>query len=233
MEHRPKNILIVCAHPDDEVLGVGGAIQHHVNAGDNVSIVYVTDGYYAHNIDESIDARRGHARAAASQLGVSNLIFLGRQGLRLDTYPRLELNSLLTDIFRRTHPHIVYTHHWGDITTDHQVVFDMTMIASRPHRGMNIHTVLTYETLSSTEWSGTQSNNAFIPNHFLILSEKQVKLKIDAFECYGAEVLSYPNPRSSQGIECLARYRGQTISQPFAESFFIVRTIFAGEHAPE
>ena len=228
MKHEPKNILIVCAHPDDEVLGVGGAIQHHVSAGDKVSVVYVTDGYYTHNVNESIDARRDHARAAASKLGVSDLHFLGKQGLKLDTYPRVELNSLLADVFRRTRPHTVYTHHWGDVNFDHQIVFDMTMVASRPHRGIDINTVLTFETLSSTEWSGTQSNSAFIPNKYLILSEKQIKLKIDAFECYGAEVLEYPNPRSSQGIKNLAKYRGQTISQLFAESFFIVRMISVG-----
>jgi LmbE family N-acetylglucosaminyl deacetylase len=225
MKRESRSIVVVCAHPDDEVLGAGGAIQHHVDAGDMVSIVYVTDGFYTNQIDDSIAMRRSQARIALKSLGVTNLYFLGKHGLKLDTYPRVELNGLLTDIFRRLKPHTIYTHHWGDINFDHEIVFEMTMVASRPHRGININTVLTFETLSSTEWSGTQSNNAFIPNKYLILSEQQLNLKIDAFKCYGDEVLEYPSPRSLQGIENLARYRGQAISNVFAESYFIVRMI--------
>jgi LmbE family N-acetylglucosaminyl deacetylase len=221
-----RNVVIVCAHPDDEVLGVGGAIQRHIDDGDKVTVIYVTDGYYIDNESEEIIHRRAAAEAACRKLGVGEKVFMGKKGLMLDTYSSAILNGELSKIFRSIMPDIVYTHNWGDINLDHKVVFDMVMVASRPHKGGPRCDILVFETLSSTEWSGTQESIAFIPNKFIEITEAQVRNKVEAFCCYGQEVQEYPNPRSEAGIINLARYRGQAISSYYAESFHVVRSIY-------
>ena len=41
---RKNNILVVAAHPDDEVLGCGGTLAKHISLGDYVKIVFLSDG---------------------------------------------------------------------------------------------------------------------------------------------------------------------------------------------
>ena len=218
-------IIVVAAHPDDEVLGVGGTIQKHIREGHSVNIIYVTDGFYDDADDDKVLSKRKNATDAMNMLGVKNIFFLGFKGLRLDTYEKRLLNAELTNKFIEIKPKIVYTHHWGDINFDHQVVFDMTMVACRPHRGMKIEAIYTYETLSSTEWAALNRDSSFLPNVFEILDEETVNLKAAAMEQYVTEIFDYPHPRSLEGIKILAQQRGLMISEKYAEAFYLVRSI--------
>jgi len=220
-----KNVVVVAAHPDDEVLGVGGTIQKHIRKGRSVTVIYVTDGFYGDADDDMVSSKRKNATDAMNILGVTDIIFLGFKGLRLDSYKKSLLNSTLTDTFKKIKPKIVYTHHWGDVNFDHEIVFDMTIVACRPHRGMTIDALYTYETLSSTEWAAPNRDSSFLPNTFVILDDEAVSLKVAALEQYVTEIFDYPHPRSSQGIRVLAQHRGLMISEEFAEAFHLVRHI--------
>ena len=218
-------IIVVAAHPDDEVLGVGGTIQKHIRAGHSVNIIYITDGFYDEVENDKVLLKRKNATDAMNILGVTNIFFLGFKGLRLDTYEKRLLNSELTNKFKEIKPKIVYTHHWGDVNFDHQVVFDMTMVACRPHKGLQIETIYTYETLSSTEWAAPNRDSSFLPNIFEILDEETVNLKAAAMEQYVTEVFDYPHPRSLEGIRVLAKQRGLMVSEKYAEAFHLVRSL--------
>jgi len=220
-----KNVVVIAAHPDDEVLGVGGTIQKHLRKGRSVTVIYVTDGFYEDADDERILSKRKNATDAMDMLGVTDIIFLGFKGLRLDTYEKCLLNSALTNAFMKIKPRIVYTHHWGDVNFDHEVVFDMTIVACRPHRGVTIDALYTYETLSSTEWATPNRDSSFLPNTFEILDDEAVSLKAAALEQYVTEIFDYPHPRSSEGIRVLAKQRGLMISEKYAEAFHLVRSV--------
>ena len=216
------NVVVVAAHPDDEVLGVGGTIQKHIRKGRSVTVVYVNDGFYGEIDDDRILSKRKNATDAMNTLGVTDIVFLGFRGLRLDTYEKCLLNSALSNTFQKIKPKIVYTHHWGDVNFDHEVVFDMTIVACRPHRGMIIDALYTYETLSSTEWAAPNRDSSFLPNTFEILDDEAVSLKVAALEQYVTEIFDYPHPRSSEGIRVLAQQRGLMISERYAEAFHLV-----------
>lgn len=220
-----NTVLVISAHPDDEVLGVGGTIQVHLERGDEVVVVYVTDGFMKVPSQKLIARRRGFAQKSCAVLGVTHPVFLGYPGIRLDTKSKIELNGSLQKVFDDVHPNVVYTHHDCDINLDHRAAFDMTMVACRPHRLHCVNRVSTYETLSSTEWGSTNTYNVFVPNHFIELSAAQLKRKREAFLCYETEIFDYPHPRSVRAIEYLARYRGNSISREFVEAFNIIRDI--------
>ena len=51
-----KRILVVAAHPDDEVLGCGATLAKHSMDGDEVHILFLTDGVSAR---ESTNIKNG------------------------------------------------------------------------------------------------------------------------------------------------------------------------------
>ena len=219
------NVVFVVAHPDDETLGAGGVIQRHLSVNDQVYIVFVTDGYFPNDISKKIRRRRACAVEAIRHLGVKSWIFMGKRGLKLDTYPRVTLCGELEGIMKELSPDVVYTHHHGDINIDHRCVFEMVMVACRPHK-INLQCcIYSFEVPTSSEWAYPIPSSQFTPTKYVVLSPQQIETKICAFESYSEEVLPYPSPRSRQGILNMARFRGQSISRNFAEAFSVVREI--------
>ena len=51
------SVLIIVAHPDDEIIGMGGTIAKHVSKGDKVCAMYLTDGTASRNKDERLRLR--------------------------------------------------------------------------------------------------------------------------------------------------------------------------------
>jgi LmbE family N-acetylglucosaminyl deacetylase len=129
----PKQVLVVAAHPDDEVLGLGGTIGRHTSSGDQVTIALIADVGTARYEDEAIQAIRYSALQAASRLGVSDVRFAGLADQKLDTLPILEITQWIEGVMRDTQPQIIYTHQHGDINCDHQVVHAATLTAARPY----------------------------------------------------------------------------------------------------
>ena len=221
-------VLVFAAHPDDETLGCGGTIYKHKLNNDNVTVVVVTDGYMKDYEDETYrELKRKHAKDSCDILGVDEVLFLGYEGARLDMISKAKLNGYISDIVAEYEPDIVYTHHWGDLNSDHHSVFEATIVACRPHHfnQKKVSKVLSYEVLSSSEWSGQVGEDFFTPTFYNVLSKEIVSKKIDAFKCYETEQCIYPHPRSVESVENLAKHRGFNVNTEYAEAFAIVREI--------
>lgn len=161
------NILVVAAHPDDEVLGLGGTVARHVAAGDQVSILILADSGSVRYDDERMREVRDAARAASATLGVSDVRFGALEDQKLDVLPILEVTLRVEAVLQEVRPEIVYTHHRGDINRDHAVVHEATLTAARPYSAPFVGRILCYETPSATEWAGPFPESAFVPNVFV------------------------------------------------------------------
>lgn len=217
-------ILVVAAHPDDEVIGAGGTIARYAKDGHRVHLCIVTKAYPPEWTEEIIKVKRQEVLKASKILGISEVHFLDLPTVKLDTVPQKQLNEAISRILQLTKPEIVFTTHRGDVNKDHRLVFEATMVAVRPVTGSTIRKVLCYELLSSTEWGSPFVENAFIPNAYVNISDT-LDTKLRAMAVYKTELKEYPHPRSLEAISALAAFRGSTIGVKAAEAFILVREI--------
>jgi LmbE family N-acetylglucosaminyl deacetylase len=226
-------ILVIGAHPDDELLGVGGTIAKHKKNGDEVYIHLLTDGHTSRFRDsnrigersEEGDQRINSAHEAASFLEIDELFLSFFPDQRLDTIPMIELIQEIEKISSGIKPDVVYTHHKGDVNFDHQIVFKASMNAFRSVGENFPSKIYSYETISSTEWSAPFPESAFVPNHFVDITEEFEK-KITALNFYKNELREFPHPRSEEGLNAAAKKWGSVIGVNFAEAFTIIRDIW-------
>ena len=222
-----ESILIVVAHPDDEVLGCGGAIAKHCKNGDDVSILFLSDGVGSRdesNFDEKVLLRQKDAKMACSELGVENLRFESFPDNRLDHTPVLDIVKIIENEISKYKPSLIYTHHSGDVNIDNRCVHNAVVTACRPQPGFSEKKLLFFETLSSTEWMPSRSMKTFIPNFFIDISE-YLTIKQKAMSLYESELRVFPHPRSIKSIEHLASWRGSMIGVNAAEAFEVGRII--------
>jgi len=221
-----SRVLVIVAHPDDEVLGCGGTIARHVKAGDEVSIVILADGESSREAgSERIAAREQAAREAAKILGAKQVVLHGLPDNQLDSWPRLEIVKLVERHIAELKPAVVYTHHAGDVNVDHRCVHEAVVTACRPQAGHPVRKLMFFETPSSTEWQPPHSNTPFLPNCFVDISGT-FELKMKALRVYDSEMRAWPHPRSYAGVEHLVRWRGATVGCDAAEAFMLGREIW-------
>lgn len=219
--------LIIAAHPDDEVLGCGGAILKLTRAGAEVHLAFLADGIGARNPDPAqrraeLAQRRAAAAAAAHILGVASLSFDDLPDNRLDSIPLLDITQKVEALIDQHRPTTLFTHHAGDLNVDHRRTHQAVITACRPQRGHPVRTLLCFEQPSSTEWQPPGSGLAFTPHWFVDISATLAG-KLAALEAYAAELRDWPHPRSRQGIEHLARWRGASVGCDAAEAFMLAR----------
>ena len=153
-----KKILVVAAHPDDEILGCGATLAKFIRAGKIVTLLLLGEGPMARGAD---DAQREKAvtsaRAAARQLGISDVRFSNLPDNRFDTLPLLSIIRLIEEAADDVLPDTVLTHHAGDLNIDHQRTHQAVMTAFRPLPTQKPVLLLGFEVLSSTDYtpSGT------------------------------------------------------------------------------
>ena len=217
-------VLVFAAHPDDEVLGMGGTIAVHTEAGDEVRIVVVTDGSSTqYPGDAEIRARKeAEAVRAAEELGVSDYVHLDLPDMRLDTLPHVEINRVVEEHVADFGAQVVYTPH-PDVNRDHRALFDSVAVAARPTPGQVVRRLLTYAPTSSTEWTPAPLN-WFVPNWFVDVTG-QLERKVAAFAHYQTELREYPHPRSERAIRAAAEFYGASCGCRHAEPFVLVRGI--------
>ncbi|WP_423751532.1 PIG-L deacetylase family protein [Salinirarus marinus] len=221
-------VLCIVAHPDDEVLGVGGTLARHAEEGEDVHICILSDGVTSRYDDtnaatEEIEDRRGNARQACDALGAT-VNFYGFPDNRFDTVPLLDIVQTIEKEIKRCDPDIVYTHHYGDLNVDHELACQATVTATRPLQSSNIEQVLAFETLSASEWSTPASDNAFQPTMFVDVSN-HLDRKIAALTKYENELRASPHPRTTETVRDNAAVWGAKSGVDAAEPFELLRSI--------
>jgi len=220
-----NEILIVAAHPDDEVLGAGGTILKHVKNGDRVSILILGDGVTSRGAGAAaIKQRLNQAKKAAGILGVKQVILETLPDNKFDSLPLLEIVKKVEPVIKRIKPNIIYTHFSDDLNIDHRLTFQAVLTACRPQPGFFVKKILSFEIPSSTEWQVKKKNNLFCPTYYNDISDFIAK-KIKAIKVYEEELKPYPHPRSKKGINILAQWRGLEVGYKFAEAFQAVRDL--------
>jgi LmbE family N-acetylglucosaminyl deacetylase len=217
-------VLVLAAHPDDEVLGMGGTIAVHVDRGDDVRVVVVTDGSSTQYPDDSeIRARKeDEALRAAAELGVTDYVHLDLPDMRLDTLPHVDVNRVVEEHVGEFAPELVYTPH-PDVNRDHRALFDSVAVATRPVPGQTVRRVLTYAPTSSIEWTPS-ALNWFVPNWFVDVTDT-LDRKLASFAHYRTEARDYPHPRSERAIRAAAEFYGASCGCEAAEPFVLVRSL--------
>ncbi|MGG1678043.1 PIG-L deacetylase family protein [Neobacillus sp. NRS-1170] len=215
-----KNVLVIAAHPDDEILGSAGTIMKLVNNGYKVISVIAAKGRKEeeHHINQFI-------LKANKQIRVEEVIFLELPNLLLETIPLKEINKSIEALLSKYDPSIIFTHHYGDINRDHQILFQAVLTAARPLPGKKPIEIICFETVSSSEWSQHTTDKDFKPNYFVDVTDT-IDDKIKALQHYDVEMRPFPHPRSYEGIKYLARVRGMTVGVEYAEAFEIIRRVW-------
>ena len=218
-----KKIIVISAHPDDEILGVGGALIKHRDNGDEIHWLIAT------NIFEN----QGFSKEKIT----NRQIEIQEVALRLEThvhkleYPTMSLSSrdLLTmvpkisKIFQEVEPEIIYVLNRSDAHSDHRILFDAVMACTKSFRYPFIREVLMYECISETEFAPVLPEKAFLPNCYVDVT-KQMDEKIQLMRIYESELGAHPFPRSERNIRALATFRGATCGVEYAEAFQILKS---------
>lgn len=232
-------ILVIVAHPDDEVLGMGGTIAKHVAKGDKVHIVYLTTGITSRRnsgyksksgyqvdkknsaqMDKEIQKLKNNALKSCKTLGVKSSNFYDFPDNELDKISRLQIIKTIENEIEKFKPDQIFTNHYGDLNIDHRIVFESCLTACRPISDKT-PSLFAFGVISSMEWNYPSS---FEPNYFVNIS-KYFKKKIQAMKSYKNELKKYPHPRSLEGIRITAEKWGTVCGYPYVEPFEIIRII--------
>jgi LmbE family N-acetylglucosaminyl deacetylase len=224
-----NNILVLAAHPDDEVLGCGGTIAKYASQGDFVHVAFISDGVFSRQGDENalakeLESRRSAAHSALSILGVTSISFGEFPDNRLDTVATIEVAQMIEALITEYQPKVVFTHHYGDVNVDHKMVHEATVVACRPQPNFCVKSILCYEVPSSTEWQLSGKRQEFCPNHFVDISSF-LDQKIRSLSHYEFEMRASPHPRSLEAVRHLAHWRGAIVGVDSAEAFMVGRII--------
>lgn len=224
-----KTVLILAAHPDDEVLGCGGTMARFANEGSDVHVVFLADGVSARQTNSvSIEintescARRDAARFAGDILGVKSVIFGEFPDNRMDSIDLLDIVQFIERQVDFYKPEMIFTHHANDLNIDHRIVHQATMTACRPQPGHCVQTILFFEVQSSTEWQMPASASIFAPNWFVDITD-YLDVRTRALEAYADEMRPWPHSRSLKAVEHLVHWRGATVGVIAAEAFMLGR----------
>jgi LmbE family N-acetylglucosaminyl deacetylase len=223
-------VLVIAAHPDDEVLGCGATAARLVQEEHEVHFAILGEGITSRHAQRS-DADEGQlaglhrqARAAAAKLGAKSLVLHELPDNRLDTMPLLEVVKVVEELVDRVKPEVIYTHHPGDLNVDHGVIHRAVLTATRPVAGQPVREIYAFEVPSSTEWAFGSLQPAFCPNVFVDVSAT-LETKIAAMACYETETREFPHPRSPEALRAVAMRWGSVAGCHAAEAFALVRSV--------
>lgn len=225
--------MIVAAHPDDELLGLGASMHKWIRE-ENVTthVVILGEGITSRsdvrNVDDWKDVLEKHHQnmySAAKIIGYHSVKSYNFSDNRFDSHALLDIVKVVEHEKENFQPDIILTHHGGDLNIDHQLTFQAVMTATRPMQEECVKAVITFETSSATEWQATCDPRTFTPNLFMEISEEDLQAKIDAMAAYQYETREFPHPRSAEALRIMAQYRGYTVGKKLAEAFQIIRIL--------
>jgi len=225
------SVLVIAAHPDDEVLGCGGTLARLAAEGARVHILLMADGETSRSSGGrqqmkrgAVAARKAAAEAACAIVGGTSVEVLQLPDNRLDGLELLDVVRRIETAIDQHRPTRVFTHHGGDVNIDHRIVHDAVIAACRPVPAQPVKELRFFEVPSSTEWRPPGSAEPFNPNSFFDITAT-IATKLKALEVYGAELRPFPHPRSLQAVTALAHWRGASVGVPAAEAFVLGREI--------
>jgi len=230
---RNKKVMIVVAHPDDEILGLG-ALLNQLNNEYNITshVVILGEGITSRSDmrdaelwKEELLLHKGNIKRAQEYIKYQTLSVYDFPDNRFDTVALLDIIKVIEKEKTIFAPDIVFTHHGGDLNIDHQKTFEAVITACRPLENETVKTIICFETFSGTEWRASNDPRHFIPNLFFSFSEQNLEAKIKAMEAYDFEKRKYPHPRSPEAIRNRAKMWGVTCGLEYAEAFYLVRSI--------
>lgn len=226
-----KNVLIIAAHPDDEVLGCGGTIARLSMEGNSVYTLILGEGVTSRDEyrdrakrEGEIEKLKREAQNAGKVLNVKKTYIFDFPDNRFDSIPILDIIKVIERIKGEVNPDIVFTHHHGDLNIDHQITCRAALTACRPYAGERLREIYSFEVPSSTEWNAPTAASYFIPDYFVDISNSLDK-KIEALKEYETETREYPHPRSPEALDISARQWGIKVGLEAAEAFKVIRII--------
>jgi LmbE family N-acetylglucosaminyl deacetylase len=226
----PESVLIVAAHPDDEILGCGGTMARLANEGHEVRIAILAEGMTSrYQQRDQVDRKQlndlhSHAQRAADKVRAKELVLCKLPDNRMDTVPLLEVVKVVEDLLERFRPSVIYTHHSGDLNVDHGVVHRAVLTATRPVPGQRAREIYAFEVPSSTEWAFQRLEPTFRPSVFVDISAT-LDTKISALACYDTETRAFPHPRSPEALRAIAMRWGSVAGFQAAEAFELIRSL--------
>jgi len=222
-----EKILVIAAHPDDEVLGCSGTIAKKVfKEKAEVNTLIFSKGILSRdnlkNKKRKVLSNEKSAIAANKILGVNKLEILNFPDNSLDSVPRLKLIKEIEKRIKKFNPTTIYTHFHGDLNVDHQVIALSVLTACRPVKKNNIEKIYAFEVLSSTDYT-YGINESFVPNHYECI-DNSIKIKMKALKEYDYEMRPFPHSRSYKAILNLSKTRGSQMFKKHAEAFILIRS---------
>ena len=224
MIKKNNSVLVVAAHPDDEAIGCFGTLLKHYKFGDEINIIFLSDGVSSRGINKKKKhERKKNCLKVLKIIGLKskNVFFLDYPDNMIDTVPLLDVIKNIEEIKKKIQPNVLYTHFSNDLNIDHRIAYQAAITASRPSKNETIKKILCFEIVSSTEWSD-KNKQIFSPNYFVDIS-KFINRKLKALAIYDKEIKKSPNARSLENIKNLALLRGSRAGVNYAEAFFIER----------
>lgn len=230
---RNKRIMLVVAHPDDELLGLGATMHKLINEFNvKTHVVILGEGITSRSDsrdttfwDRELARHRGNIKNAQAAIGYHSVSIYDFADNRFDTIALLDIIKVVEKEKAAFQPDTIFTHHGGDVNIDHQRTFEAVLTACRPMANEITKTIISFETPSGTEWRSPVDPRHFLPNFFVAVSEKDVDAKIIGMESYEFEKRAYPHPRSPQALKIQSQRWGVSVGYDFAEAFVIVRAI--------
>lgn len=218
-------VLVIAAHPDDEVLGCGATLARLKTEGAELFVAIVSEGWSVQypGQPEMLEKKQQAAQNAINALGGGKVFFGNLPNLRLDTIPVITVNSFLEQIVQEVKPNIVFTHQAHDLNHDHRIVHQASLVACRPWSEHVISAIFSYPILGVSNFGNTRPE--FSPNVFFEC-EKFYPSKIAALEAYSMEIRPFPHPRSPEAIEAQGRIYGSLCDSTWAEAFTLIRQVY-------
>lgn len=218
-----SNVLVVSAHPDDEILGAGGALIRHRNQGDDITWLIVTnvsenDGFSK----QRVESRQQEIKDVAAKLN-AKVFKLDFPTMSLTTADINRMVPRISEVFQKTQPTTVYVLNRSDAHSDHRYIFDAVMSCTKSFRYPFLREVLMYECLSETEFAPALPERVFMPNCYIDISDLMDE-KLELMRIYESELGEHPFPRSERNIKALATFRGATCGVEYAEAFYILKS---------
>ena len=219
-----QTILVVAAHPDDEILGCGATIANHVAKGDDVHMLIMAEDINSRDEagSDALSELHQQAQKANNHIGAASCELATLPDNRMDSIDLLDVVKIVEKHITRVSPDLIYTHFANDLNIDHRITHNAVMTACRPQPGYCVRTILTFEVPSSTEWN---SGYHFVPNWFVPVSQNDMQKKQEALAIYASEMRDAPHARSIETCTALATVRGHTIGKDYAEAFMCIRNI--------